>query len=178
MLKVPDWGLASLSCFGYGHWSLIYPWSNFGPLIWFWRCKEHHVLQGNWRFLTEVWHLDLDLDMVTGLWYTNVTNIGSIFWFWGFKEHPCSLTHSLRPWRMLEASDCGLLSWSWFGYGHWSLIYSWSEFLLFILILKVQRTSMSFKTWFGALKDAEGSWPGSGIWILIWIWLMIFDTHN
>jgi len=142
--------------------------------------------------LTGFRDLDLDLDMVTGLWYTNVTNIGSLFWFWGFKEHPCSLTHSLRPWRMLEASDCGLLSWSWFGYGHWSLIYSWSEFLLFILILKVQRTSMSFKAWFGALEDAGGSllrfrimsWYGYDHWSLIypcfefWLFILILKVQR
>ena len=37
-------------------------------------AKNNHVLQvpiwgfgGHWRFLTGVWHLDLDFDMVTGL---------------------------------------------------------------------------------------------------------------
>ena len=33
---------------------------------------------GCWRFLAGVWHLDLDLDMVTGLWYTHVPNLGSL----------------------------------------------------------------------------------------------------
>merc|ERR1711954_442667 len=45
-----------------------------------------------------------------------------------------------------------------------------------ILILKVQRTSMSFKSSFGALEDAGGSWPGFGILILIWILSLVFDT--
>ena len=62
-----------------------------------------------------------------------------------------------------------------FGYGHWSLIYSWSDFWLSILILKVQRTSMSFKSSFGALEDAGGSWLGVGILIFIWIWSLVFD---
>ena len=38
-------------------------------------AKNIHALQvliwefgGHWRFQTGVWHLDLDLDMVTGLW--------------------------------------------------------------------------------------------------------------
>ena len=38
-------------------------------------AKNIHALQvliwefgGHWRFLTGVWHLDLDLDMGTGLW--------------------------------------------------------------------------------------------------------------
>ena len=35
---------------------------------------------------------------------------------------------------------------------------------------------MSFKPWFGALKDAGGSWPGFGILILIWILSLVFYT--
>ena len=45
-----------------------------------------------------------------------------------------------------------------------------------ILILKVQRTSMSFKSYFGALEDAGGSWMGFGIYFLIWIWSLVFGT--
>ena len=45
------------------------------------------------------------------------------------------------------------------------------------LTLKVQRTSMSFKSWFGALEDTGGSWLGFGILILIWIWSLVFDTN-
>ena len=48
-------------------------------------AKNINVLQvliwgfgGGWRFLTRVWHLDLDLDMVTGLYYTNNSNFGSL----------------------------------------------------------------------------------------------------
>ena len=77
---------------------------------------------------------------------------------------------------MLEVPDWGLASWSWFGYGHWSLIYLWSKFWLFILILKLQRTSMYFNSWFGALEDAGDSWLGFGILILIWIWSLVFGT--
>ena len=50
-----------------------------------------------------------------------------------------------------------------------------SEFCLSILIFKVQRTSTSFKSSFGALEDAGGSWLGFGILILIGIWSLIFD---
>ena len=74
---------------------------------------------------------------------------------------------------MLGVPDWSLASWSWFGYGHWSLIHPWSKFWLSILILKVQRTSMSFKSSFGALEDAGGSRLGFGIWIWIWIWSLI-----
>ena len=102
-------------------------------------------------------------------------NFGSLSWLWRCKEHPCPLSPHLGLWRTLEVPDWGLASWSWFGYGHWSLIYPWSEFWLSILILKVQRTSMSFKSSFGALEDAGGSWLGFGILILIWIWSLVFD---
>ena len=33
---------------------------------------------GCWWFLTRVWHVDHDLDMVTGLWYTLNKNFGSL----------------------------------------------------------------------------------------------------
>ena len=36
---------------------------------------------------------------------------------------------------------------------------------------------MSFKSSFGALEDAGGSWLGFGILILIWIWSLVFGTH-
>ena len=145
-----------------GHWIIQVP--NFGCLASFWSCKEHpcplspHL--GLWRtleILNGVWHFEIDLDMVTGLWYTSDPNFGSLSWFWRCKEHPCPLSPHLELWRMLEVPDWGLASWSWFGYGHWSLIHLWSKFWLSILILKVQRTSMSFKSWFGALEDAVGS---------------------
>ena len=34
---------------------------------------------GCWRFLTRVWHLNLNLDMVTGLIFTPDTNLGSLY---------------------------------------------------------------------------------------------------
>ena len=51
-----------------------------------------------------------------------------------------------------------------------------SLFQLFILILKVQRTSMSFKSWYGALEGTGGSWLGFCILIMIWIWSLVFGT--
>ena len=48
-------------------------------------AKNVHVLQvlisgfgGRWRFLTGVWHPDIDLDTVTGLWYTPIPKFGSL----------------------------------------------------------------------------------------------------
>ena len=35
---------------------------------------------------------------------------------------------------------------------------------------------MPFKSWFGALEDAGGSWLGFRILILIGIWSLVFDT--
>ena len=179
------------SWLGFGILILIWIWSLVfdTPMIQIWAlyldfegAKNLHVLLvliwgfvGHRRFLTEVWHLDLDSDIVTGLWYTHDPNFGSLSWFWRCKEHPCPLSPHLGLWRMLEVPDWGLASWSWFGYDHWSLIHPSSKFWLSILILKVQRTSMSFKSSYGALEDAGGSWLGFGIFILIWIWSLVFD---
>ena len=57
---------------------------------------------------------------------------------------------------MLEVPDWGFASWSWSTYGNWFLVHPWSKFWISILILKVQRTSMYFKSSFGA----GGSWLG------------------
>ena len=96
--------------------------------------------------------------------------------FEGVKNTHVLLDLDLGLLRMLEVSDWGLASWFWLGYGHWFLIQPQSKFWLSTLILKVQRTSMSFKSSFGALEDAGGSWLGFGILILIWIWSLVFDT--
>ena len=159
-------------------------WPNpVGKSTWFWTCKEHPCpliliwhFGGCWRFLTGIWHLDLDLVMITGLLYIHDPNFDSLSWFWRCKEHPCPLSPHLGLWRMLEVPDWGLASWSWFGYGHLSLIHPWSKFWLSILILKVQRTSLSSKSSFGALEDAGGLWLGLGILIFVLIWLLVFGT--
>ena len=39
-----------------------------------------------------------------------------------------------------------------------------------------QRTSMTFKSSFGALEDTGGDWLGFDILILIWIWSLLLDT--
>ena len=115
-----------------------------------------------WRFLNEVWYINLDLNMVTGLWYTYALYFGSLSWVWKFKEYLCP---DLGLLRMLEVPDWGLASWSWHSYGFWSLIHPCSEFWLSIVILKVQRTSMSLKSWFKALK--AGCWMFlTGVWYL------------
>ena len=153
----------------------------FCSLSWFIRCKEHPCLlspnwgfEGLYRFSIGVWHLGLDLDMFTGLWYTRDPNSGSLSWSWRCKEHPCPLSLHFGLWRTLEVPDWGLASWSCFGYGQWSLMHPYSKFVLSILILKVQRISMSFKSLFGALGDAGGSWIAFCILILIWICSPIF----
>ena len=147
---------------------------NFGSLSWFWSCKEHTCplspYLGLWRmleFLTWVWYLDLDLDMVACPWYTYVLNFGSLSWFWRCKEHQCPLSPHLGLWRMLDVPDRGWVSWSWFRYDNWSLIHLWFKFWLSILILKVQSTAMSFESSFGALEDAWGTWLLFGTLILI-----------
>ena len=63
-------------------------------------------------FLTGIWHLDLDLDMVSGLWYTDDMNLSSLSLFISCKEHPYPLSPDLGLWSMLEVPDWGLASWS------------------------------------------------------------------
>ena len=118
----------------------------------------------NWGF---VFHLDFYL--ATGLWYNYVQKIFSSLFL------RCKIIHVLLStdmgfWRTLEVLDWGLGCWSWLRFNHWYLIHPCSKFWLSLEILKVQRTSMSFKSWFRAFEDAGGSWLGFGILILIWIW--------
>ena len=88
-----SWLGFSILIFGYSHWSLIQLWSKlFALYLDFEGAKNIHVLYvliwgfgGCWRFLTGVWNLHLDLDMVTGLWYTHDSNFGSLSWFWRCK---------------------------------------------------------------------------------------------
>ena len=114
--------------------------------------------------------------MVTGLWYLYNPNTGSLSLFWRCKDHTCPLSTDLGLWRMLVVPDWCLGPWSWFKHDHWSLIHPCSKFWIYILIWKVQRKSMSFKSWFGALEDAGGSRLGFCILVLIWIWSLVFDT--
>ena len=83
---------------------------------------------GCWRFLTGVWHLDLDLDMVTGHCYTHDLNFGFFSWFWRCEEHRFPSSPNLGFWRMQNVSDWGLVSLSWFGYCHWSFTHPCLKF--------------------------------------------------
>ena len=103
--------------------------------------------------------------MFTGIWYTNIPNFLSLSWFWRCKEHPCPFSPGLGLRWGLEVPDWGSASWPLFGYGHWFLIDIYCKFGLSILILKVvQRTSMSFKPWLGALDNSGGSSLRFGSW--------------
>ena len=77
--------------------------------------------------------------------------------------------------RILTIPDWSLASWFLFEYAHWLLIQSYYKFRLSILILKMQGTSMSLKSIFGSLEDAECSCLGFLILILIWMWSLVFD---
>ena len=69
-------------------WSLAFHTPIFYILalyLYFEGAKNIHVLQvliwgfgGRWGFLLAVWYLDLDLDMVTGLYCTFGPNFGSL----------------------------------------------------------------------------------------------------
>ena len=155
-------------------------WMNFGCLHW--RYKEHpcpliHDL-GHWKIMDVSdwgWHLDIGLDMVTGLWYTYDLDFSSLSLFQRCKENPCPLSPHLGLWRMLEVPDSGSASWSWFGYDPWSLIHQSSKFWVSNLILNVQRTSIAFISSFGSFEDAGGSWLGFVFLILICIRSLVFD---
>ena len=93
-------------------------------------AKNKHVLlvliwgfEECWRFLTGVWHLDHDLDIANGFWYTHVTNFGPLSWYWRCNVYPCPFSPDLGHWRTLQVPDWGLASWSWFRYGHWCLVH-------------------------------------------------------
>ena len=93
-------------------WSLVFDTPMFRILALYLDsegAKHIHVLHvlilgfgGCWRFLTGVWHLDLDLDLVTGLWYTHDLTFSSLSSFWRCKEHPCPLSPDFGLWRTLE----------------------------------------------------------------------------
>ena len=121
-----------------------------------------------------------------------VPDWGSASWYWFWYGH----WSSVHPWSKFWLSILILKMQrkSWFGAledagGCWLglgiLIMIWIKSLVFdttkiqILFIYLDfegiRTSMSFKSSFGALEDAGGSWLGFGIMILIWIWLLFFD---
>ena len=162
-----------------GHWYTHDP--NFGSLFWFCRCKEQSCpLSPHLGLLRTLGVHDWGLASWSWFGYGHWSFIQACSEFWLsiliLKEQrtSCPLSSYLGLWRTLEVPDFGLASWSWFGYDHWSLLHPYAKFWLSILILKVQRTSMSFKSWFGALEDTEGSWLGFGILILILIWSLVF----
>ena len=149
---------------------------NFGCLYWFSRCKEHPCPLGLELGISKMLE-GPDWGLASWSWFRygqwSLINQCSKFQLplliLKMQRTSCPLSPHLGLWRMLEVPESGLASWSWFRYGHYSLIYPWLEFWLSILILNVQRTSMSLKFSFGALEGARGSWPGFGILIMIWI---------
>ena len=131
-------------------WSLVFdtPMSQILALYWFRRCKEYPRIN----------YLVFCLAQKFAIWC-------------GLPLNP-----DFGHWWRLKVPDGGFASWSLFWYGHWSLIHPYYEDCLSIFILKVHRTYTSFKSWFGALVGAGGSWLGFGILILILIWSLVIDT--
>ena len=109
------WDHGSWSEFEYGHWSLVHPCFKFWLIILYLKVQRTSI---SFKSSYGIWNLDLDLDldMVTGLWYTNGPNFALISWFWKRKEHPCPLSPHLELLRMLGDPDWGLSSWSWLGW--------------------------------------------------------------
>ena len=155
VLEVLIWGLEDAKCSWLGFGILVFVWiwslvfyTNIIQILAlyfdFEVAKNIRILKvqilgfgRHWRFLTKVWHFDLGLIMITGLWYTHVPNFGSLAWFWRCKEHPRPSIPHYGLWRTLEVPDWDFAYWSWFEYGHWSLVNPYSEFWLSSLILKV-----------------------------------------
>ena len=94
--------------------------------------------------------------------YGGANNI-HVLWvlIWGFAGCWSSLT---RVW--------------YFELDPWLFVHPGSRFWLFILILKEQRTSMSFKSSFGSLEDTRGSWLEFCILILNWICSGLWYKHD
>ena len=113
--------------------------------------------------------------MVTDLWYTHILNFGSLSSLWRCKEHPCPSGHDLGLWWGLEVPGWSLYSLL-IMIGIWSLVFDTAMIQIWfsILILKVQRTFISFESSFWVLEDAGCSWLGFGILILIWICSLVF----
>ena len=162
-----------------GLWYTNFPY--FGSLSWFWRCKEHPCPLSPdtrlWRML-EVPYWGFGSWPWFGYGHSSLIHTCSKFWLfiwiWRCKELPCPVGPDLRLWRTLEVFDWG--SGSWYQYDHLSLLHPCLYFWLSILILNVQRTSISINFLFWDLEDTGGSWLGFGIFVLILIWLLVFVT--
>ena len=74
-----------------------------------------------------------NLNMVTGLWYTNIPNFGSLSWFWRCKEHPCPFRSWF--WALEDTGGswlgCGILLFIWI----WSLVFDTQIFQIVALYL-------------------------------------------
>ena len=79
------------------------------------------VLEGVTFYTSLLHNVDLHLDIVTGLWYTHAPILALIL-ILEVQRTIMSCKSWFGLWRMLEVSDWGLASWSWFGYGHWSFV--------------------------------------------------------
>ena len=123
-LEVPDWGLASWSWFGYGHWFFIYLYSNFWLHLDFLRCREHP------------WPLNPDLKLWWGLevpdWcLTSWSWFGNNHWSLIYLDSEFGLSNlnlklqriamSFRFWLGALVGSGG----SWLGFGILMVIWIW-----------------------------------------------------
>ena len=153
----------------------------------FWFCRYPYLWNWTilaWDMMKKVGRVNFP-PSVNRVAFLNPVNRGLIHsWskFWLsiliFKVQRTSMSFK-SSFRALEDAE-----WSWLGFVIFVLVWIWSlvfhapmfQILALILILKVQRTSISFKSWFGALEDTGGSWLGFGILILILIRSLVFGT--
>ena len=148
MLEVSNWASISKSWSGYGHLSLIHPYSKICLSIFILKVQRTSMYFKSWfEALKEDRGSSLGSGTLTRFGYGHWclihpwSNFGFLSWFWRWKEHPGPLSPDWGLWWGLEVPYWCLISLSWFGYGHWCLIHSWSEFGLSIFILRAQNTS-------------------------------------
>ena len=154
MLEVPDWGFS----------------------LWSWWELVNNVLThlcSEFEFFTlslKVQRICMSIKSLLELWMTlEVPDWGFSSWsWWGWVNNVPSYPYSqfkpfmfyfelqrtlmsfkscLELWRMLEVTDWGFSSWSWWGWFNNCLANPCSKFELSTLNLKVQKINMSLKSW-------------------------------
>ena len=149
MLEVLDWGVASGSWFGYGHWSLIQPMlkililkvrrTSMSLESWFWALEDTGDSWIGFGIWALVFDIPIILFMALYLDFEDVKNIHVLsVLIWGFRGH----------WRFLTGVGILILIWI------WSLVFDIPMIQILALNLDFA-TSMSFNSCLGLLRMLE-----------------------
>ena len=177
MQKVLEWWFKYWFWLWYGHWSLIHTCSIFGLYPDFKGAEDICVLEiwgfgGCWRFLTGVW--DLDLDMVTGLWYTHAQSFDypdfkgaeniSVLKIWGFGgcwrfltgvwDLDLDLDMVIDFWYT-HVWNIGSLSWFWKCKEHQCPLSAYIDIDMVTGILYIDLPSFGSLSWFWKCKEHQ-----------------------